>query len=313
MMKKIIFCFLFSLTLTYAYGLRNLSIGDKFPLEGKTAIFNSDMDKLILFGNSKKVNTKNYLKTIFNILINKKVEFFFVDTNATFEQDTKQIFESYTGIKKYVEDPEKEIFGKIGVIVLPTLLLVNKTNTLHSYIAGEKNNLNLTIEEDLNSMVSGKEAGNIFKKFNAKTEENKYSQKHNQAYKMFINGDYALSATIFKKLNEEKSSDDGELGYIYSLILDGKEDEALIFFNSLSDEKKNENRFTFSIALINGFKTPNKDNFELIAKTCHYETKYFTVIFRAANHLYKNGEIELSAEIYKQAYKVLWNTYRRKK
>lgn len=312
MIKKIVFCICFSMTLIYAYGLRNLNVGDKLPVTEFTKVFQTANNKLILVGNSKKTKTYTYLKDVVKAIgENNNIQLFFVDTNSKFGENVKQIFDSYKGEKNYITDSDKTIFGQLGVIVLPTLLYVNKDNVLHSYVSGKKHDLALLIAEDLKAMETGKKAGNIYKEFNEKKAEKKFMQKHNQAFKMYINGDYALAASIFKKLNNEKLSDDSALGYIYSLLLDDRVDEALAFFSGLSEEKRKENRMSFANALINVVKNPGKQQYEAIADSCHYETKYFSVIFFAGELLNKQGEKELSSTVYKQAYKVLWNTYRR--
>jgi tetratricopeptide (TPR) repeat protein len=311
MIKKIVFVFFLSLSLTYAFGLRNVQVGGKLPLTKEMQVFETGSPKLILVANSEKIKTKAYLTAILHSLNKTKVDVFFVDTNSEFAKQSKEEFDKLTTEKHYISDNTKKIFGQFGVIVLPTLLIVNADNTLHSFVSGKKHNLDMIVAENTFAMLQGKKALNIYKKFNEKKAENKNHMALNRAFKMLINKNYEISASLYKKALQNSSTLEGKLGYFYSLLLNDMTDEAVEFSNGFTKEEKGNNRVKFALSCLDLLTVKSQDSFKQVANNCHFETKFFTVIYEAGELLRKNNQLELSCQVYRQAYKVLMNTYRR--
>jgi len=311
MIKKVLFVFFISLSLIYAFGLRNVKVGEKLPVTAETKVFETGKPKVILVADSQKMKTKNYFEAILPVLNKTKVDFFFVDTAENFSELSKNLFNKIVSEKKYILDKDKKLFGQLGVIVMPTLLVVESDNTLHSFVSGKKHDLELVVSEYVSAMLTGKKAGNVYAKFNEKKKANKNHMALNRAFKMLINKNYEISASLYKKAIEKNASLEGKLGYFYSLLLNDMVEDAASFAKTFSENELANNRVKFALAYLNAIQSESEDNFKQISDNCHYETKFFTAVFEAGEFLRKNKQLKLSSEVYRQAYKVLMNTYRR--
>ncbi len=313
-MKKVV---LFSLLIVFCinlFALREVSIGDSFkktPLNEKILI---NKKKIIVFLNGNKKKNEKMLKVLNNVLESDapQLNVFFIKTmNVNYEM-LKKIAENK---KQFViiDDFERKLYGEFGIIVLPTVLFVNEQQVLIGEIAGVIPNMRLVFKSYLKALKTGEPPADIYEKIKKQKVKAKKEKSIRQAFLMFVNGNYQVSLSIFKRLYE-KFPDDKRvvLGYAYSLMFSGKPDEGKKIIEKAKVNSSNK-RFELAYCYASFLEGGTMEQLKECAQNANFEPDFFSVIFQIGKDFEKNGMCEEALKCYKEAYKVLWKRYRRGK
>ncbi|MBN1223279.1 MAG: hypothetical protein JXB23_08505 [Candidatus Aminicenantes bacterium] len=293
-------------------GLRNLKIGDKFPSTEAMSVFVTGENKLILVMNSgRDRNAAFFRELVPELQESGNLEFYLVDTGQEPNSQIMSAFESLEIKKKYVSDADRKIYGEMGIIVLPTLLLVTKDNVLHSFIAGHRSNLELIFQSHIEALIKGEVPEELAHKTERMKEERTVGRMLEQGFRLMISRNYELAHKTFAKaLAVDPEEETAKLGIGYALLFMGKIDESLQHFSELK-EKMNSRRVQLGYYLCEALKAPAEESLEQIATLSQLEPQLFFVVFKVADTLDTAGKCEESKQAFRHAYEVLLRMYRK--
>lgn len=297
-------------------GLREIKVGDKLPAKESLGVFKGKGNKLILYIKSGDIKSIAFFKSLAGVLEGKKdLTLYVVDGNAAAGTD-KRVSAVHDGLKvekKLLPDGERKIYGDLGIIVIPTLLLVTGDNRLHSMVAGPHPNLTMFFKAYLEALVKGEPPGNVYEAADRLMKENKVLKLQKQAYLLLVNGNFQLANSLYRKfLEAAPGNTEAQLGVGYSLLFMEKVDESLTYFTVLKS-KDESSRVLLGYYLCLAMKEPDRESLEQIAHLSQLESRFFFVIFKAAEVLDKAGKCEESKAAYRRGYEVLFRAYRRNK
>lgn len=301
-----------------ATGLREIKEGDKLPAKESLGVFKAKGNKLILYIKSGDIKSIAFFKNLAGLLKGKKdLALYVVDANPADGTD-KRFSSVYDGLKiekSLLPDEERKIYGDLGVIVIPTLMLVSGDNTLHSVIAGSRPNLNMFFKSYLDALIKGEPPVNVYEEADRQRKEDKIRKMLNQGNLFLLNGNFEPANLLYRKaLEAAPENEEAKLGVGYSLLFMDKIDEALDYFTVLKEKEEN-NRVLLGYHLCRAIKqTPEaEESLEQAARLSMLENRYFFIIFKAAGVLDKAGKCEESKVAYRRGYEVLLRHYRRNK
>jgi tetratricopeptide (TPR) repeat protein len=301
-------------------GLREIKVGDKLPSKESFGVFKAAGNKLILYLKSGDLKSIAFFKTLADTLSSplekkKDLTLYVVDANpavAGSDNRISSIFDSLKINKQLVPDEERRLYGDLGVIVIPTLILVTGDNTVHSLIAGSRPNLTMFFKTYLNALAKGEAPENVYEKGDRLIKEKKIMKMQKQAYLLLVNGNYELAGSMYRKVLEASpGNEEAELGIGYSLIFRDKTADASAYFAALKEKGENK-RVLLGYYLCESVKG-EEDSLAELAHLSLLESRFFFVIFKAAEILDKAGKCEESKATYRRGYEVLLRHYRRNK
>ncbi|MFC2163976.1 hypothetical protein ACFLT2_03120 [Acidobacteriota bacterium] len=293
-------------------GLRNLKVGDKLPSTEALSVIVPGENKLILVINSARERNMAFFKEI-NAAIQEteNLEFYLVDTGQEAKAELTSAFESLTISKKYISDADMKIYGELGIIVLPTLLLVTKENVLNSFIAGSRSNLKLIIQSHIEALLKGEPPEELSHKVDRMREDRAVGRQLEQGLRLMVSRNFELAHKAFTKaIDTDPENEMANLGIGYSLLFMEKIDESLQHFTKLK-ETTDSKRVQLGYYLCEVLKAPTEESLERIASLSQLEPQLFFVIFKAADALDQAGKCEESKKAYRHAYEVLLRMYRK--
>jgi tetratricopeptide (TPR) repeat protein len=294
-------------------GLRELHPGDMLPKTETMEVFKSGENKLILFIDSLQDRSVVFFDQLAGIFKGKeKIGFFLVDSNPMLGAKADVIFQKLDMLKKYIPDQDRKLYGELGIIVLPTLVLVDSNDRLHSVISGFRDNLPAFFQSYLQALLAGQPPQDVYQAAGERQRQEKLSQALQQAHILMVNEDYPLAFSAYKKaLGIDPDSVEAFLGMGYSLFFQDKIDESLAKFTEL--KQKNENKAAFlGYYLCQAEKGLTEDVLTGLSKSYTLETIFFSAVFKAALVLEKAGKCDQSREAMRLAYEILLRNYRRR-
>ncbi|MCP5052401.1 MAG: hypothetical protein GY940_34860 [bacterium] len=316
-----LFLFFFSCFFLFAReatGLREIKTGDPLPDSKELTLSKTQGNKLILYVKSDDIKSITLFKTFARVLGNKGktaegLTLFLVDANPSPDRRITAVYDSVTVKKQLIADSGREIYGSLGVIVIPTLLFVTRENTLHSLVAGYRDNLPMFFSSHLDTLIKGKPPVDVYKAADHRLKQRGVSKMLSQAFLLMVNGDYTLAGSIYRKtLDKDPENSEARLGTGYSMLLADKTEKSLAYFTALK-EKKETKRILLGYYLSLSMKETTDRRLEELARLAQLEPRFFMVIFKAAGILDKAGKDRLSKAVYRHSYKVLLRKVRRSK
>ena len=295
-----------------AQGLRDHKVGDKLPTTEALSMVVPGGNKLLLVLNSSRDKNAVFFDEIVSLIgKTEEIELILVDINQELDDRIAPAFNELKIEKQYVPDLERKIYADLGIIVLPTLLFLTKDNILHSYIAGYRSNLKLSVQSYLESLLKEESPENIAQKAERKMDERQVDKLLEQGFRLMVSRNYEIAHTTFKKIIEiEPGHEVAGLGIGYALLFNDQIDESLSHFSEIMKNSETR-RVRLGYFLCQAIKEPSEESLEQIASSSHLEPRFFFVIFQVAEVLDKAGKCEESKEAYKHAYDVLLRMYRR--
>lgn len=318
-MKRIalILCSCLFLFSADASGLREIKIGDKLPDKEQLAAFKKPGSKAILYIKSTNLKSIAFFKTFARLLGDKKetadLTLFVVDASPVTDQRVTTVLDSIKIKKQLIQDEDRKIYGSLGVIVIPSLVLVSGDDTLHSLVAGYRANLPMFFKSHLGTLLQGKSAGNVYKSGDELLQKRKSSKMLKQAFHLLANRDFDLAGSIYKKsLELAPENIEAQLGMGYSLFLAEKTGESLDYFGKLKTKNKSK-RILLGYYLSKYTKEPSEEDLSQIAALSQLEPRFYFICFHAGALLEKAGKCEQSSAVFKHSYSVLLRNHRRNK
>jgi tetratricopeptide (TPR) repeat protein len=319
-----ILVFLFSALLLFpgeTTGLRSIKTGDKIPDHAVLNVFHSPEspgNKLILYYKSNEIKSITFLKKLISVLQDKEknlknVTLFLVDGNNGSDAKVTGLLKSIKLPTRVIDDSSRDIYGALGVIIVPTLILVKEDHTLHSLVAGLHKNLGMFIGGYLEALISGNAPENVYKAANRDIKGRKIVKLLNQSFFLMMNRNYSLANIMYKKALElDPQHLDAFLGTGYSLFFMGNLQESYTLFDKYKNEN-NHKRVQLGYYLCQAKKDPSDENLRALAQFAKLEPNFFMVVHEAAAILDKAGKCELSNAVYRHSYRVLLRKVRRSK
>lgn len=300
-------------------GLREIKVGDRLPAKESFGVFKATGNKLILYLKSGDLKSTLFFKTLADTLSSplerkKDLTLYVVDANPAAGEDKRvsSIFDGVKIKKELVPDEERRLYGDLGIIVIPTLIMLTADNTVHSMIAGSRPNLTMFFKTYLDALAKGEAPENVYEKGDRQIKEEKIMKMQKQAYLLLVNGNYELAGSMYRKLLEASpGNEEAELGIGYALIFTDKTAEAAAYFTELKAKGEN-NRVLLGYYLCKAIEG-NEESLTELAHLSQLESRFFFVIFKAAEILDKAGKCEESKAAYRRGYEVLLRHYRRNK
>jgi len=326
-----------------AAGLRKIKTGEKIPTGGVLSVFNEPGNKLILYVKSGDTKSVAFLKAVARTLESKQdilkekttLTLFLVDgvPSGTPPGGTDPRFTALLDALKIpsrvIPDGERAIYGELGVIIVPSLLFVDDQQTLHSLTAGLRSNLDMFLRENLQAMTAHKKSADVYLAAEVDRKDLKVAKLLNQAFKLMMNNNYELAASMYgKALEMNPKNIEAQLGAGYALLFMEKIDAALNHFTSLipqartdqsptvqpqaAPDKQNK-RVELGYLLCKALKSPDEETLTHLAQSALMEPNFFMVVCKAADILDQAGKHPLSSKVYQRAYHVLLRKVRRSK
>lgn len=297
-------------------GLRKIKVGEPVPNSGSLNVFDAKGNQLILYIKSKDIKSITFFKSLARTLGAKKkkdLTLYVVDAEVDPDPRVSAVYDSLNIDKVRIADGDRNIFGELGVIVIPTLLVVKADHTLHSLVAGYRANLGLFFKSYLDALARGKPAGDVYKAAGETLAKRKASKLLNQGFRLLIDADYPLAVSIYDRaVKDNPETGEARLGKGYALLLDDKITEGLAHFTALKEEASSR-RVLLGYHLCRALIDATEEDLEQIAALAQKEPRFFFVVFKAAEVLDKAGKCEESKAVYRHAYKVLLRSHRRNK
>jgi tetratricopeptide (TPR) repeat protein len=295
-----------------AQGLRDHKVGDKLPATEALSVVLPGGNKMLLVLDSSRDKDASFFDEIVP-LIGKTgdIKLILVDTNQEMDDRIASTFGALKIEKQYVPDVERKIYADLGIIVLPTLLFLTKDNILHSYIAGYRSNLKMSVQSYLESLLKEESPENIAQKAEKTMDERQVDKLLEQGFRLMVSRNYEIAHNTFKKIIEiEPGHEVASLGIGYALMFNDQIDESLAHFSEIRESNETR-RVLLGYFLCQAIKDPSDESLQQISSLSHLEPRFFFVIFRVAEVLDKAGKCEESKKSYKHAYDVLLRMYRR--
>ena len=338
-MKLKIFFILISLSVVImpseAIGLRKIKPGDKIPVSGALKVFQGPQTsaptagkKLIFYYKSGDTRSTAFMKTLTKVLQEmgkqaKDITLFLVDGNG--DGLSRDESSSRPCPEVRIGDKERLIYGELGVIVIPSLILVNPDHTLHSLTAGLRHNLDMLLRGYLHALIAGKKPGNLYQETDRNIAIRKTGKMLKQAFLLMMNKNFQLAATMYRKaLKSDPAHGEALLGIGYALLMDDNIDDATAYFTQLKEKQQQtgqpenttgqlKKRVLLGYWLCKASKEPNAENLEMLGKLAMLEPNFFMVLYRAGEILQKEKNYKLSSTVYRRGFKVLLRKVRRSK
>ncbi|MGB2907983.1 MAG: hypothetical protein WBB73_12830, partial [Candidatus Aminicenantaceae bacterium] len=224
---------------TWAQGLRNLKIGDRLPATESMSVFQTEEPKLILCLDSSKEKNVAFVSELGPVLGKAEgVELFLVDANTEEGSGSVPAFDSLKLATQHVPDPDKEIYGDLGIIVQPTLLFVARGNVLHSVITGYRSNLNLVFRSHWEAFTKGERPEDVAQSAAGVMQDRKASRLLQQGFRLLVSRDFELALGSYQKaLDLDREDETAALGVGYSLMFLQRLDEGVEYFNQLMESR----------------------------------------------------------------------------
>ncbi len=299
---------------TQTSSLREIKIGDPIPADGTLAKFKTAGPKAILYIKSSDLKSITFFKNFSSVIKKSRkrgkknhagLKLFVVDAAPAPDDRAQAIYQPLTIQKEYVRDAGRKIYGRLGIIVLPTLVLVNPDHTLHSFVAGNKANLNLFFTSYLRALLKGAPAGNVLESAAQQVQKKKIFKLLNQAFRLLINKSPELAEAMYQSvLKQDPENGEAILGRGYSLLLMEKTADALDFFTA-KKKTGDGRRVLLGHLLCSAAAEPSEETLARLARAAQLEPRFFNVSFHAAQLLEKAGKCQLARDVYRHSYSVL--------
>ncbi len=296
-------------------GLREIKAGDKVPVTGELSFLNEfNTELLVLYLKSDEIKSITFLRQLSkSFSLKNRFHLYIVDSNPETDQRVLKIINRIKVKIKRINDPERKIYGNLGIIVLPTLLYINDDKVLNSFIAGYRANLDIFFRSHLRSLLKGEKPEDVYRKYDKKLEKRKINRMLKQAFTLLTDKNIELSHRIYKKTSDQfKDNLEALFGVGFTLLKMRKQKEAEDFFKKADPEGSNK-RLTFGLYLAKSFTDPSEENLKKLHDLAVLEPHFFPAVFEAGLLLEKSGKKEFSSSVFKHAYKALFRSYRRNK
>ncbi len=295
-------------------GLREIQVGDKIPVSGELKFIEGQGKTIILCLKSDDLRSVAFMKQFLKSYSSgKKTSFFLIDMNAETDRRVMLLFDKLNGNKKIMNDPQRKIYGELGVVVMPSLLYIDEAGILNSVIVGYRPNLAMFFKSHLSALIKGEKPGDVYEETDKKLAQRKKNRASDQAFALIIDGNYQLAGIIYKKSTEkDPGNEEAMLGYGYALLMQGKIKEALTLFSeAVKSSESKRIKFGYYLSLASG--DPSEDNLTNLSRFALLEPSFFPAVFEAAEVLQKNGKLEQSNKVFTRSYRILLRMYRRNK
>jgi len=293
-------------------GLRDIHEGDPVPLSGELKFIEGQGETILLYLESDDLRSVAFLRQFLKVFgSEKKIFFVLVDLNPEIDKRVLLLFNKFVGTKKIINDPDRKIYGELGVVVMPTLMFIDENAILNSTVVGYRSNLGMFFRNHLKALRSGEKPGDVYGTADRKMAQRKQNRLAEQAFKLILDGNYKLAGSMYKKAygNDPKDTE-ALLGYGFVLLREGKTDEAAALFSEVS-ENKNSKRVSFGLLLARTVKDPSVENLTELTKYALLEPSFFPAVYTAGEILEKNGQRADSIKVFKRSYRILLRTFRR--
>ncbi len=295
-----------------ALGVRNLRPGTIIPDLPVWEPVRSHVPGMVLFVDSAEPATKDIMESVASVM-GKDLHLVVVDVSAQ-EPPADSWKNEWTSRERvyWVNDRDRSLYGLAGVIVMPTVLFVTADNRINSELAGARRDYALFLEEHARALRSGEEPADPYKKALQHEKERDMEQKIEQASHMAEGGNTGLAVQLFRKLADTyPDSREVQLNLGYTLILESRYEEAEVIFRNLTAADGNP-RYRLGLYFCLLQKDDSEENWKGLASHVRFEPDHHLVIREAARLLERKGRYKEAAQAYRQAYRVLWKSCRRK-
>ncbi len=294
-------------------GLREIKAGDKITADAELSFLKGYKTPVVLvYLNSSKTKSIAFLKQMLKAYGNKKnSKLIIADSLESPDKRLSTLLNDNKISAKIINDNDRKIYGKLGIIVIPTTIFIRKDKTLNSFIAGYRANLGIFFKSHLKAMSEGKLPEDVYKKFDRQLKLRQEKKMLKQAFKLILENNYDLSYSVYSKaLKQFKDSSEAKFGMGYSLFKKGKTAEAVDFFKKFTSENK-KNKILLGLYITLATSKANEENLNNLHHYALLEPLNFPALFDAAEILEKNNKTKFCIEIYRHAYKALLRRYRK--
>ncbi|MCP4217814.1 MAG: hypothetical protein GY765_24445 [bacterium] len=301
-----------------AAGLRKIKTGEKLPQSNHLKAFQQKGKKLILYIKSGDMKSIAFLKTVTGILKAdiqkfKDLTVYLVDANPDTDQRVTALTEKLKLKTIVLNDGDRQIYGALGVIVVPTMLFVTGEHILHSLVAGLRHNLAMFIKGHTEALLKDQSVQDLYENADKRREELKIVSILNRAFRLLVSDNPTLAHSMYLKILKKAPQNlEAQLGTGYALFFSDNITESLAHFEQISQNPKNKRVF-LGLYLCKATNEPTVENLEQLKKYARLEPAFYMVVFEAAAILEKAGKYELSTKIYKRCYRILLRSVRRGK
>ena len=294
--------------------LREIKRDDKIPIIKGLDIHSFKGNKIIVFIKSDQMKSIAFFKKLVeNLQDNKRLKLFLIDENSSFDKRISSIYETLKIKKELIQDEKRNIYGELGIIVVPTFLSVTKENRLHAIIPGYRDNLDLFFHTYIRALLQGQQPKDVFAATDKEIQNERMTRLLKQAFLLMINKNFDLAQKIYQRAIElEPQCSEALLGMGYSLLFQKKTAESLTHFTNLKNRMESK-RVLLGYYLCKSIKEPSDASLKNISALSLVEPRFFSVIFRAAVLLDQAGKCQESKELYKRGYEVILRHFRRNK
>lgn len=295
-------------------GLRDIHVGDKVPVTGELKVIEGQGKSILLYLKSDDLRSVAFMRQFIKASNSvKKTSFFLVDLNPDTDERIKILFDKFKGKKKILNDPQRAIYGDLGVVVMPSLLFIDESGILNSVIVSYRPNLGMFFKSHLNALLKGEKPGDVYKETDKKLAQRRKNRTSDQAFTLIVDGNYQLAGMMYKKAVENESDNiEAYLGYGFVLIEENKAKDAVALFSKVL-ERIDSKRLKFGLYLSLASDDPSEENLSNLLRFSLLEPSFFPAVFKAAEVLQKNGKVEESNNVFSRSYRILLRMYRRNK
>ncbi len=307
----ILMLFVFSLPIE-AFSVRNLKPGDTLPDTKTMQPLRTEGNRVILFIRSDSSDSRKFLNEMtLKLKKHKNIKLTVVDTIPG-GKESAALSRDASG-ESFVRDANRELYGAVGIIVMPTALYVRADHVLNSVMTGVRPDFGLFIESNLKALEAGKVPANPYGEVESRRKDQKLLRKMTQAFQMVAAGNFELAASIYNEiLRIDAANKKAALGLGYAYILSEQYDKAVPVFEKLNEGEHNP-RFKFGLHLSRYLLSGGASDMDGLKHDFHFEPDFFMVIRIAAREMEKKNDMEGASAAWRQAYRVLWKQCRRKK
>lgn len=294
--------------------LRELKIGDEIRVIEGLNIQNFKGHKILVFIKSDQMKSIAFFKKLIeNLEDNESLKLYLIDLNSTFDRRILSIYENLKIKKELITDEKSKIYGRLGIIVLPTLLSVTKENRLHSIIPGYRDNLDMFFQTYINALLQEKQPRDVFAIVDEQIKKKRINRLLKQAFLLMVNENFDLAQKTYQRAVElESQNREALLGIGYSLLFQKQFEKSLNHFADLKQRTESK-RVLLGYYLCEAIKEPTDVALKNISTLSLIEPRFFMIIFEAATLLDKAGKYLESKELFRHGYEVLLRHFRRNK
>ncbi len=295
-------------------GLREIQVGDKIPVSGELNFIEGQGKTILLYLKSDDLRSVAFLRQFLKSYnVRKKTSFVLVDLNSETDPRVMILFNKLKGNRKNLNDPQRKIYGELGVVVMPSLLFIDEAGILNSVIVSYRPNLGMFFKSHLNALLKGEKPGDVYKETDIKLAQRKKNRVSGQAFTLIVDGNYQLAGMMYKKAVENDTENiEAYLGYGFVLIEENKIKDAVALFTKAL-EINDSKRLKFGLYLSLASDDPSEENLSNLTRFSLLEPSFFPAIFKAGEILENNRKIDESIKIFKRSYKILLRKLRRNK